>query len=109
VNQKPKIVDLRQGLALLGCSTDRATAYCSPMEQIHGHEVIQMMLDSGKAYTRASLLTDIVAKFDPSSWFFTCSAENLTPEGMIDFLEAKGKFVRGEEGFQTSADLMCKH
>ena len=79
------------------------------MEQIHGHEVMQMMLESGKAYTRASLLIDIVARFGPSSRFFTCSAENLTPEGIIDFLEAKGKFLAGEEGFQTSADLMCKH
>jgi probable metal-binding protein len=79
------------------------------MEQIHGHEVMQMMLQSGKAYTRASLLTDIVATFGSSSRFFTCSAENLTPEGIIDFLEAKGKFVSSESGFQTSPDLMCKH
>jgi len=79
------------------------------MEQIHGHEVIQMMLESGKAYTRASLLTDIVAKFGPSARFFTCSAADLTPEGIIDFLQAKGKFLAREEGFQTSADLMCKH
>ena len=79
------------------------------MEKIHGHEVIQMMLRSGKAYTRASLLADIVATFGPDSRFFYCSAENLTAEGLIDFLQAKGKFVPCEEGFQTSAELMCKH
>ena len=79
------------------------------MEQIHGHEVMQMMLQSGKLYTRASLLTDIVEKFGPDSRFHTCSAENLTPEGIIDFLEAKGKFVPREGSFQTSPDLMCKH
>ena len=79
------------------------------MEQIHGHEVLQMMLDSGKAYTRSSLLADIVGRFGADSRFFTCSAESLSPEGLIDFLQAKGKFVPCEEGFQTSADLMCKH
>jgi probable metal-binding protein len=79
------------------------------MEQIHGHEVIQMMLESGKAYTRSSLLGDIVATFGPEARFYTCSAQNLTPEGIIDFLQAKGKFVPCEEGFQTSPDLMCKH
>jgi probable metal-binding protein len=79
------------------------------MEQIHGHEVMQMMLQSGKAYTRASLLTDIVATFGPDSRFFTCSAADLSPEGIIDFLQSKGKFVPCEEGFQTSPDLMCKH
>jgi probable metal-binding protein len=79
------------------------------MEHIHGHEVIQMMLESGKSYTRASLTTDIVGKFGPNARFYTCSAENLTPEGLIDFLEAKGKFVSRDDGFQTSSDLMCKH
>jgi probable metal-binding protein len=79
------------------------------MEQIHGHDVMQMMLQSGKGYTRAALLADIVAKFGADTRFFTCSAEDLTAEGIIDFLQAKGKFVPCETGFQTSADLMCKH
>jgi probable metal-binding protein len=79
------------------------------MQQIHGHEVMQMMLDSGKAYTRASLLTEIVGRFGPDSRFHTCSAENLTAAGLIDFLQSKGKFVPCDEGFQTSPDLMCKH
>jgi probable metal-binding protein len=79
------------------------------MEQIHGHEVIQMMLDSGKAYSRASLLADIVSNFGPDARFYTCSAQDLTPDGLIDFLQAKGKFVDRDDGFQTSPDLMCKH
>jgi probable metal-binding protein len=79
------------------------------MEQIHGHEVMQMMLQSGKPYTRTSLLKDIVAKFGPDARFHTCSAENLTAEGLIDFLQSKGKFVPCQEGFQTSSDLMCDH
>jgi len=79
------------------------------MEQIHGHEVMQMMMQSGKLYSRDSLLKDIVSKFGPDSRFHTCSAENLTPEAIIDFLEAKGKFLASEEGFQTSANLKCQH
>lgn len=68
-----------------------------------------MMLNSGKSYTRASLAADIVVQFGPAARFYTCSADNLTPEALIDFLEAKGKFVPCDNGFQTSADLMCKH
>jgi len=79
------------------------------MDQIHGHEVIQMMLQSGKSYTRASLLADIVAKFGTNARFFTCSAKDLTPDGIIDFLQARGKFVQCDQGFRTSAELMCKH
>ena len=70
---------------------------------------MQMMLQSGKAYTRASLLADIIANFGANARFHTCSAENLTPEGLIDFLQAKGKFVPCEDGFHTSPDLMCQH
>jgi len=79
------------------------------MEQTHGHEVIQMMLQSGKAYTRSSLIADIIAKFGPNTRFYTCSAQDLSPEGITDFLQANGKFVPCADGFQTSADLMCKH
>ena len=79
------------------------------MNQIHGHEVMQMMLQSGKAYTRASLLADIVATFGPGARFFTCSARDLTAKGLVDFLQAKGKFVPCDDGFQTSPDLICKH
>jgi probable metal-binding protein len=78
------------------------------MKEIHGHEVLEMMLQSGKSYTRSSLLADIVTQFGTDARFFTCSADNLSPEGLIEFLEARGKFVPRAEGFQTSADLMCK-
>ena len=79
------------------------------MQKIHGHEVMQMMLQSGKAYTRASLFADIVETFGSDARFFTCSAEDLTPERLIDFLQSKGKFVPCDEGFQTSPELICKH
>ena len=68
-----------------------------------------MMLASGKIYTRSSLLAEIVTTFGADARFFTCSAQNLTPQGIIDFLQAKGKFIPSEDGFQTSADLMCQH
>ncbi len=79
------------------------------MQQIHGHEVIQMMLQSGKPYTRASLLADITSNFGPTARFYTCSAEDLTADGLIDFLREKGKFVECEEGFQFDSDKMCRH
>ena len=83
--------------------------YPDRMEQIHGHEVMNLMLQSGKTYTRSSLLADIVTRFGADARFCTCSAQNLTPDGIIDFLQAKGKFVPAEDGFQTSPDLMCRH
>jgi probable metal-binding protein len=79
------------------------------MEQIHGHDVIQMMRQSGKAYTRAGLVADIAASFGPNARFYTCSAENLTADDLIDFLQAKGKFVPCDQGFQISPERVCQH
>ena len=65
------------------------------------------MLASGKTYTRESLVEAIVRKFGASTRFHTCSAADLTAEGLVDFLDAKGKLVHQEGGLQTSAELMC--
>lgn len=79
------------------------------MEPIHGHAVIEMMLHSARSYTRATLLADILERFGPDARFYTCSAQDLTPEGIIDFLQAKGKFLACDDGFQTAPHLMCQH
>ena len=77
-------------------------------EPIHGHEVLQMMLSSGQAYTRATLRADILARFGSEARFFTCSAENLTADGLISFFEERGKFVPASGGFQADRGKICK-
>ncbi len=79
------------------------------MNEIHGHEVLKMMTASAKAYTRDSPEADIVAQFGADTRFYTCSAQNLSARELIDFLEARGKFVPRTDGFNTSPDLMCGH
>lgn len=79
------------------------------MNQVHGHEVLNMMMTSGKAYTRASLIQDIRQRFGEEARFHTCSAEGMTAEQLVDFLESRGKFVPVIGGFGTSEDLMCQH
>ncbi|HYG34567.1 MAG TPA: YecH family metal-binding protein [Clostridia bacterium] len=79
------------------------------MNQIHGHEVLKMMLASGKTYTRESLVSEIISQFGADARFHTCSAENMSAEELVDFLDARGKLVQQGNGFQTSADRMCHH
>ena len=57
----------------------------------HGHEVLAMM--QGKVYTEEGLLKAIIEQFGPDERFYTCSAENLTAQGLIDFLKEHGKFM----------------
>ena len=78
-------------------------------KQVHGHEVMRMMIESGKTYTRDSLRAAIVEAFGEDARFYTCSAEHLTPDEIIAFLRARGKFVEAHDGFKTDADKMCDH
>ena len=78
-------------------------------EQIHGHEVMEMMLEDGKVYTKATLCAAIVERFGEEARFFTCSAANMTTEELVEFLDGRGKFIDEGEGFRTEPDRMCQH
>ena len=53
------------------------------------------------------LIEEIQRRFGSSARFFTCAAESMTAEQLVDFLETRGKFVQGNDGFSTDASLMC--
>lgn len=76
---------------------------------IHGHEVMQFMLDQGDAFTRESLQAAIVGRFGADARFHTCSAKGMDAAALIDFLAARGKFVDTGTGFNTQADKICSH
>lgn len=78
-------------------------------EEVHGHEVMQMMIDANRKYTRDSLRADIVKRFGADTRFFTCSASGMTADDLIDFLAARGKFVDSGDGFTTDPDKICQH
>jgi probable metal-binding protein len=78
-------------------------------EAIHGHEVIEMIVQSGRAYTRESLRADIVRRFGADARFHTCAAENLTADELIGFLEARGKFRDAGTGFTIDQEQVCNH
>ena len=73
----------------------------------HGHEVLSMM--QGHSYTEKSLLEAIVARFGADERFYTCGAENLTAQGLIDFLKAHGKFMPANEGFTVDTTKVCNN
>ena len=78
-------------------------------KNVHGHEVMRMMIASGETYTRQSLREAIHGRFGTETRFHTCSAENMTADELIDFLESKDKFLFQGSGFTTHADRMCDH
>ena len=74
---------------------------------IHGHEVLDMM--QGHSYSENSLLEAIIEKYGADERFYTCSAENLTAQGLIDFLKEHGKFISVDEGFTVDATKVCEN
>lgn len=73
----------------------------------HGHEVLAMM--QGHSYTEKSLLEAIIEKFGAEDRFYTCSAENLTAQGLIDFLKEHGKFMPMDAGFTVYTSKVCEN
>lgn len=63
------------------------------MESIHGHEVLNMMIESGEQYSNASLEAAITARFGEQARFHTCSAADMSAAELVAFLAAKGKFI----------------
>lgn len=77
--------------------------------QVHGHDVMHMMLAMGGGFTRESLKAAIINQFGPETRFYTCSAQGMDADGIIRFLEARGKFRPVADGFNTDPDKICNH
>ena len=77
--------------------------------QIHGHDVIAMMTEASQPFTRASLKAAIIARFGADARFHTCSAEGMDADGIIDFLQARGKFLPGADGLAIDPAKVCNH
>ncbi|MEC5318514.1 YecH family metal-binding protein [Brenneria populi subsp. brevivirga] len=79
------------------------------MSSIHGHEVLQMMIDSGESFTTEQLIATIEKRFGDDARFHTCSAADMTAAELVGFLAERGKFIPLEAGFTTSAGKICRH
>jgi len=79
------------------------------MTSIHGHEVLNMMLESDEQYSETSLVQAIDTRFGDNARFHTCSAENMSAAQLVEFLKNKGKFIPVNEGFSTHESKICQH
>ena len=79
--------------------------------EIHGHEVMRMMLESGEAFDTESLEAAIHERFGAAARFCTCSASGMTARQLIAFLAERGKFIPATtgEGFSTEPTKICDH
>ena len=79
------------------------------MESIHGHDVIDMIQQAGRAFSRSELVAAIGEKFGVGARFHTCSAEGLTADDLVEFLSIRGKFVSTDGALAIDASKVCQH
>ena len=79
------------------------------MSEIHAHEIMHMMLEQDGGFSRDSLARAIVDRFGADARFYSCSQSGMDAQGVIDFLENRGKFVPRDGGFTTAKDRICNH
>ena len=68
-----------------------------------------MMVELDRSFSRESLRQAIAERFGDTARFFTCSAQDMTADQLIDFLAQRGKFVERDSGFSTRAEHICQH
>lgn len=78
-------------------------------QSIHGHDVLNMMIESGRNWTQDSLIAEIEQRFGKEAKFHTCSAEDMNAAQLVEFLRKRGKFIDGDDGFATDFSKICNH
>ena len=76
-------------------------------QSIHGHQVMEMMTESKKTYSKQALQTEIANQFGKDARFHTCMDSDLTATQLIVLLTSKGKFVESADGISMSKEHGC--
>lgn len=76
---------------------------------IHAHEILEMMIRTGKKYSNESLSAEIVEAFGEDSTFHTCSGHGLDAFDIVQHLWGKGKFTGTPEEFVFLPSSRCDH
>ena len=76
-------------------------------ESVHGHEVLRMMIEADRAFTRDSLQAEIAERFGEDARFHTCLFQDTRAGKLIEFLETRGKSRSVEGGWRVDRDEIC--
>jgi len=78
-------------------------------EQIHGHEIIELVAKYPEGIATGTL-TDIVAgEFGTGARFFTCSAENMALPELLEFLGERDKVHLRDDLVFPGGSPACNH
>ncbi|AZL85979.1 MULTISPECIES: YecH family metal-binding protein [Aliivibrio] len=78
-------------------------------QDIHGHSVLNILLNSEVPLPRAELELMVITEFGSDVCFHTCSQQELTLNELLNFLLSKKKVIETNDGLIADPDRMCNH
>ncbi len=76
---------------------------------VHGHDVMEMIIDAPTPPSREELCAAVVERFGGDALFYTCSAKDMSIEGLLEFLMERNKLVEVDGKLSTHPDHICDH
>ena len=69
------------------------------------------MMEGNSYTTKQQLIDAIIERFGAEEQFCTCSVQGMTAAELVDFFEARGKFMPATGGDDFTVDLtkVCHH
>lgn len=69
------------------------------------------MMEGNSYATKQQLVDAIIERFGAEEQFCTCSVQGLTAAELVDFFEARGKFMPATGGDDFTVDItkVCHH
>jgi len=78
-------------------------------ESIHGHEVMEMIMGFEGTLSRDELQEAVRVRFGEAARFHTCSAQNMTLDELLRFLDGRGKVLEVDGFLETNRGQICNH
>ena len=78
-------------------------------EQIHGHEIIELVAKYPEGIATAVLAEIVAGEFGTGARFFTCSAENMSLPELLAFLGDQGKVQLRDGLVFPGGSPACNH
>jgi len=78
-------------------------------ESIHGHEIIDLVSNHPDGMTIAQLTEAVAKQFGGMPRFYTCSAEDLALDELLEFLHAGNKIRISGDSVYPGKSPACSH
>jgi probable metal-binding protein len=74
---------------------------------IHGHQILTMLMQATQPIQRESLTARVIEMFGEEVTFCTCSQQGLSLDDLLTFLLSKGKIIEQDAGLIGNPAMSC--